>query len=212
MRSEALDERHALADTLAAAGPEAPTLCHPWRTAELAAHLVLRDSTPVELLAQTRWQPLQRLSQAAVRRYAGRTAYPDLVQRVRAGAPRFSPAALPPVREVLNLLEFVVHHEDVRRAAEQWSPRELSEQRQQAVWDRLGLFARGTLRAAPVGVRLEWPGHGSRVVKAAARQVSVRGEPVELALFAYGRQRVARVTYAGDADAVRELERARISV
>ena len=34
-------EREALCDTLLALGPDAPTLCDPWRTRDLAAHLVL---------------------------------------------------------------------------------------------------------------------------------------------------------------------------
>src|SRR5258706_5048708 len=39
-------ERHALADTLLAAGPDAPTLCEGWATRDLAAHLVLRERRP----------------------------------------------------------------------------------------------------------------------------------------------------------------------
>ena len=39
-------ERAALCDTLEAVGPDVPTLCDPWTTAELAAHLVIRDRRP----------------------------------------------------------------------------------------------------------------------------------------------------------------------
>ena len=39
-------ERHALADTMLAVGPDAPTLCDPWRVRDLAAHLILRETRP----------------------------------------------------------------------------------------------------------------------------------------------------------------------
>jgi hypothetical protein len=39
-------ERSAISDTLLALGPDAPTLCEPWRTRDLAAHLVLREHNP----------------------------------------------------------------------------------------------------------------------------------------------------------------------
>ncbi|HET6969240.1 MAG TPA: TIGR03085 family protein, partial [Ornithinibacter sp.] len=39
-------ERLALCDTLLELGPEAPTLCDPWRTRDLAAHLVVRERRP----------------------------------------------------------------------------------------------------------------------------------------------------------------------
>ena len=35
-----------MSDTLLAVGPDAPTLSHPWRTSELTAHLVLRETRP----------------------------------------------------------------------------------------------------------------------------------------------------------------------
>ena len=39
-------ERKALADLLAALGPDAPTLCTGWETRDLAAHIVLRERRP----------------------------------------------------------------------------------------------------------------------------------------------------------------------
>jgi uncharacterized protein (TIGR03083 family) len=35
-------ERQALCDTLTELGPDAPTLCEGWTTADLAAHLMVR--------------------------------------------------------------------------------------------------------------------------------------------------------------------------
>ncbi len=72
-----------------------------------------------------------------------------------AGPPRWSPFALPLVREAVNLLEYVVHHEDVRRAVDGWVPRVLPVSRQDASWSRLRLASRLTLRQLPVPVRLD---------------------------------------------------------
>ena len=51
MTGHAARERQALCDTLERVGPAAPTLCDPWSSAELAAHLVIRDSRPDLALA-----------------------------------------------------------------------------------------------------------------------------------------------------------------
>ena len=44
-------ERQALCDSLLAAGPDAPTLSGSWTAADLAAHLVIRESARVDLAA-----------------------------------------------------------------------------------------------------------------------------------------------------------------
>ena len=46
MTRHARSERLALCRTLERVGPDAPTLCPPWRTRDLAAHLVLRERRP----------------------------------------------------------------------------------------------------------------------------------------------------------------------
>ncbi len=97
----------------------------------------------------------------------------------------------------MNLLEYLIHHEDVRRAADGWVPRVLPTQRQAAVWSRLRVGARLTLRAVPVPVRLVWPDHGEVSVGRGDAAVTVSGPPEELALVAFGRQQVARVDYEG---------------
>ena len=51
MATHALDELQELVDALQAAGPDAATLCEPWTTAELSAHLVLRESSWTESAA-----------------------------------------------------------------------------------------------------------------------------------------------------------------
>jgi uncharacterized protein (TIGR03085 family) len=216
----AVTERTALAQTLRAAGPESATLCGEWNTAELAAHLVLRERSLVELGGRVPVAPLQRAAERAVERFAAATPYPEIVDGFERGPSWREPSAtawlwaLPPVREAANLVEYVVHHEDVRRAADTWEPRRLTADMQAALWNRLRLMARLTLRSVPLGVVLRC-GHGeiaNGMVGRGAPTVTVSGPPVELALFALGRQPVARVEYAGAAGDIAAVRGADLSV
>ncbi|HEY8302083.1 MAG TPA: TIGR03085 family metal-binding protein [Jatrophihabitans sp.] len=212
MPGHAVQERVELADTLRSTEPAAPTLCGGWSVAQLAAHLVLRERSVVELLGRVPSGRAHAVAQRAIDAYVARTPYPRLIAAVAAGAPRWSPLALPPLREAVNLLEYLVHHEDVRRAAEGWVPRVLPVPRQDAVWSRLRVASRLTLRLMPVPVRLEWPDHGSISVGSGRPGVTVTGAPEELVLVAFGRQSVARVDYAGPDDAVARVQGADIAV
>jgi uncharacterized protein (TIGR03085 family) len=224
MQHHALAERHALAQTLRSAGPGAPTLCGDWTTAQLAAHLVLRERSLAELAGRL---PVARLREQAERKIADLVAaepYDDLVAAVERGPswrdsawplPTAAVWSLPVVRESANLLEYLVHHEDVRRAGPGWTPRPLPVDLQMAVWKRLPVAGRLTLRKVSTGVELEWPSHG-RIRTGAARRggptVTVAGEPVELALFAFGRIDVAEVDYAGAPEQVAMVRGAEIGI
>jgi hypothetical protein len=83
-----------------------------------------------------------------------------------------------------------------------------------AIWSQLRLAARLTLRQAPVGVVLVDP-HGEEAVARKpvdGRSVVVSGDPVELTLVAFGRQRVATVDYSGDETSVAQLVSAAIKL
>jgi len=105
-----------------------------------------------------------------------------------------------------NLLEYVIHHEDCRRAAG-FAPREVSEDLQRWVLKRLRPFARLTMRKAKLSLILQPPGEQPiRIDKGdSAYAVIVEGAPVELALFASGRQTSAVVDYSGDPSAVQKV-------
>lgn len=221
MSRYAVQERHSLAQTLRVADPSAGTLCGEWTTAQLAAHLVLRERS---LLEAGRFLPvpaLARRTERAVDDFAANTPFGELVDAIDRGptwrevhgpVPTAWLWSLPPVREQVNLLEYLVHNEDVRRAGPTWEPRHLAVDLQRAVWERLHLLARVTLRGLPLGVRLQWPGHGeigSQLLRRGAPAVTVSGDPVELTLFAFGRGAVAEVTYDGspaDIAVVRESD------
>jgi len=148
----ARDERLALCALLDEAGPREPTLCAGWTTADLAAHLVLREHRP-DAGAGMLGGPLAGYANRVQRKLAQRTPFPRLVQTIRTGPPRFSFFALPGLDERVNLTEFFVHHEDVRRARADWEPRDISAGLADLLWQRLSM-ARFLLRKAPVGVEL----------------------------------------------------------
>ncbi len=203
--SYARDERLALCALLADLGPDQPTLCEGWQTADLAAHLVLRERRPdasVGILGG----PLAHYTRLVQSRIARRTPYSELIKLIRTGPPRFSPMGLPGADERINVVEFFVHHEDVRRAQPTFEPREIEPALSDIFWRRLGV-ARLLLRKAPVGVELVreggQPSSGRVRITAKARTpvVTVIGAPAELTLWAMGRTGAARVRLDGsDAD------------
>ncbi len=197
-------ERAALCDLLDELGPSAPTLCEGWDTRDLATHLFVRDREP-KAWAGIAIPKLSDLASRAMADQAGRP-YGEIVAAVRRGAPKWSPLGLPGAKDVANLLEFVIHHEDVRRAQPGWGPRAVPASLADSVWKAVRFGSRATLRKAPDGVVLRRAGTSSTVpAKKGDLTVTVVGDPVELALFTSGRQRAARVDLSGDDAAISRL-------
>jgi uncharacterized protein (TIGR03085 family) len=208
------EERLALCALLDRTGPDAPTLCEGWTTGDLAAHLVLREHRP-DAAAGVVGGPLAGYTARVQQRIRARTPFPDLVRMIRSGPPRLSVLALPGVDERANAVEFFVHHEDVRRGAPGWEPRELSPGQSDLLWHRLRA-ARFMLRKAPVGVELarddiETGADGAAyriTAKNATPAVTVIGDPGELTMWVMGRRTAARVRMDGIAPAVTKLAEA----
>lgn len=202
----AQEERAALAALLEETGPDGPTLCEGWQTKDLAAHLVLRERRP-DAAAGVMGGPLAGYTARVQRQYLGRYSYPELVGLFRSGPPALSLFAIPGADEAANAVEYFVHHEDVRRAGEEWTARPLDDGLSEMLWKRLK-GARLLLRAAPTGVVLAREGNGKFdliVAKNAAPSVTVTGSPAELTLWSMGRTRAAHVTLDGPEDAVAKL-------
>ncbi len=212
------DERLALADLLEEKGPDAPTLCTGWTTGDLAAHLVLRETRP-DAAAGVMGGPLAGYTTRAQGRLKSRMSYQELLAAFRNGPPRFSPFALPRLDEVANTVEYFVHHEDVRRGGDDWTPRDLDPGLTDALWGRLKGGARFFVRSAPVGVELardEGTAEGGgaaagsgpyRVTaKRTAPLVTVTGSPGELTLWAFGRVTASHVQLDGPKAAVNQLQ------
>ena len=215
--SNSRDERLALAALLEETGPEAATLCTGWLTGDLAAHLVLRERRP-DAAAGVAGGPLAGYTARVQQRIRSRIPFPDLVRTIRSGPPALSVMALPGMDERVNAVEFFVHHEDVRRGAPGWEPRELGSCESDMLWHRLRM-ARFVLRKAPVGVELArddidtaqagTDGTSYRITaRNATPAVTVVGSPAELTMWVMGRRTAVRVRMDGIQAAVTKLAEA----
>lgn len=179
----AATERRELCALFEQVGPDAPTLCAGWTARDLAAHLVVRerrlDAVPGLLLsALAGWTE-------SVQRGATQRHWDDLVALVRDGPPIWSPLGL---LDIVNVVEFFVHHEDVRRGRGSATPRPKEPGRDDLLWYALGSAARLGYRNAPVGVVLRRGDGAEHVARSGPRTVTLIGEPGELLLHAYGRE------------------------
>jgi uncharacterized protein (TIGR03085 family) len=189
-------ERMEVCDLLLELGPDAPTLCEGWTTADLAAHLVLREHFH-------RWSDAQREVEKA-------KGLPAMVARLRAGAPLI-PWRLPGIRNVFNGLEYFIHHEDVRRANGR-DPRAPMADLEALSWRMVGYSARSVARRIrPYGIELVLP-DGRRRRYGSGEIVTLTGPATEFVLYLGGRRSAARVTLSGAPDAVAALERTKTAI
>lgn len=198
-------ERARLCDLAEVLGPDAPTLCGDWDVRQLVVHLLVRERSPAAVGITVK--PLRGLVGLAERRRAGQD-FERLVATLRHGPPPWSPFALPRIGPAMNLLEFFVHHEDVRRAQPAWQPRTLPPHVEDALWAAAGHAGKGLVLRAPVGVVAARADTGERTrLRPGSTDVVVRGRPSEVALFLFGRTAVADVELDGaDADVARLRE------
>lgn len=213
MPDEPLDarERAELCDLFVAKGPDAPTLCEGWATLDLAAHLVMREHDPRSGLAIMGGDRFSSLETKLMDR-ARAQGYEALVERLRGGPP-LVPWRLPGLRELLNLSEWFVHHEDVRRAgAGAAEPRDRPDL-DAALWTMLRRGSRMMLRKVKgTGVALEAPGFGELPARGDGPSVRLVGGPQELMLYLNGRRSVAAVDVSGPEEARAALDAADLGV
>lgn len=206
--------RDALVEALLAAGPGQPTLCAGWNTEHLAAHIVLRENSPLVagLLLPPLARSLERKTRALGDSASAPQGYQQLMDRVAAGPLRDHARAAriidrvsgrlgvtKPARraaQAANLLEFFVHTEDVRRAQHRWAPRHLSDDYADALFTEFVRRARLMYRSEPTGIVLA-RSTGQRVVARAAVQdgpsQTIAGPAGELVLHGFGRREHALV-------------------
>ena len=192
-------ERDDLCTTASAVGPDAPTLCGDWTVRELLAHLHVREKRPLAA-AGILVPALSGVTDRAMARAADRE-FADLVARVR--TPGLTPFAIPPLEVVINTLEYLVHHEDIRRAQPGWEPRELTRAQLDAAWKALGRAGRMLARSAGVPISItRTDTDQTRSLVAGAEPVTVSGPVVELVLFFYGRDQWRDLRFDGPDDTV----------
>ena len=202
--SLAQQERQTLCDLLEELGPDAPTLCEGWTTADLAAHLVVRERRPDSGPGLV-WPRLAGYTEKVRRSARDRTPWEELVETVRRGPP----AILRPFDGPMNTVEFFIHIEDVRRAQDGWQPRPIPTELANALWARVG--PGGMAKNVPATIVITSPeredkerGTGPRLVLA--------GDPGELTMFGAGRQGAARVEIHGDPALAAQLRDASLGV
>lgn len=202
-------ERRELCDLALALGPDAPTLCEGWTSADLMAHLVVRERQPVASAGNV-VPRLSGLTERAMARQRAR-GYEVLVERYRTPAPFLR--VLPPVDEAMNGFELLVHHEDLRRGGPDWEPRELPAAELDLLWKRFarGLGFLGRRVPVPTVVRRADTG-ATAVAKKGADPVTVTAPVVELVLFLFGRTAVRDLSFDGPDDQVAALRSAQLGI
>lgn len=196
-------EREALCNLMLALGPDAPTLCQGWNTTDLAVHLVIRERKFLAAPGIVFGGPFAVILRQATDRMKLKP-YPELVSTLRSGPPlllrRFDRA--------MNLMEFYVHHEDVRRGNGDTTPRPETETAllDDALWKLLGRSGRLlTRKLGPVGITLR-RSDGSHQTELSARKGSptatMSGRPGELVLYLMGRQKAAHIRLDGPTEAI----------
>jgi uncharacterized protein (TIGR03085 family) len=200
-------EREVLVDLLRSLGPDADVLPAGWVTADLAAHLYVRERRPdtaLGLVVPGLAAAYTARVMASVLRVSG---YEHVVDMLAAGPPR----PLRMMDEQLNLVEFFIHVEDIRRAQGS-APRSLPVAFERALFARLRMLLRlSLLRVRDIQVDVV-AAHGERASFGSGPVAQLRGPVSELALWVFDRKSVADVDLTGSPDAVARLDRARISL
>lgn len=185
-------ERAELCDLFLSVGPDAPTLCEGWTTRDLAAHLIVRegrlDAAPGIVL-----KPLAGYTQKVTNSVLARD-WEEIVNTIRSGPPTLSPFSIPGMNGLANLFEYLVHHEDVIRAQDGWTPRYLDSGESDVVWERLCKARKLLFRSVKGGVilvRTDLAGSGTQAMSGAGSDpVTLTGTALDLTLLAYGRKAV----------------------
>ena len=207
-------ERAALADLLVELGPDQPTLCEGWTTADLLVHLQVRERRPDAMIGMF-LPPLAGWTAKVSARYRERP-WQQQIQALRSGPPAYSPLGWGPVDDKANSMEMFIHHEDARRGRPGWQPRELdAPTREQLVAMATSFLAVRGLRKVGVPTSAELtdePGGRPRTIvlvpaKGAQQSggVVLRGGIADILLWLSGRSAVD-VEFVGDPAAVAAVQ------
>lgn len=203
-RSLLRKERHALCDTLTELGPDAPTLCEGWTTADLAAHLMVREREPLAAAGIVLPGPFAELNRRRMEA-AKKGGYQRSIEWLRGG-----PSGIWRLGQLqaLNVGEYFVHHEDARRA-NGMDPRPADPDLDGALWRMLRMAGRRQLRPLRgFGVLAQGPDGRGAVLRKGFPEAKITGAPGEVVLYLMGRKQAARVELSGSEMAVAALSSA----
>lgn len=192
-------ERAALCDLAVEVGADAPTLCEGWTSADLVAHLLVRERDPIASLGNVVASMAPRTAAAMAKRQDA--GYAAMVATLR--RPPAPLRVLPFVDRMMNGFEYLVHHEDLRRGGEGWQPRTLDLSDRDALWSQLsrGAVFFGRRLPGPTVLRRADTG-ATAVVRKGADPVTISGDVVELVLFLFGRSATVGLQFDGPEAAV----------
>ena len=201
-------ERLKICDLFNELGPSAPTLIEGWTAHDLAAHILLRERDIVAGPCIVLPGPFQRFAERRRVALSKSKDFAWLVARIRSGPP-VGIFRTGWVRDLANLNEFFVHHEDLRRA-NNLAPRSLTPAMDAALWRNVRRGCRYlSRRLTACGLEIEWAGADERLMVRDGEQVArISGPPGELLLYVFGRQAAAQVEVTGPPQAVAALRRA----
>jgi uncharacterized protein (TIGR03085 family) len=204
-------ERGRLCDLLLEVGPDAPTLCAGWTAADLAAHLVIRERKPLAAPGIVAGGKLGEYTEKVQQAAKDGTAFADLVTQVRSGPP----ALFRPLDGAINLSEYFIHLEDVRRGDGTTGPRPVDEigDVEYALWAMQGRRTRFLTRTLDdIDLTLALPDGATKPIGGGSRPVTLKGRPGELTLFLAGRREAAEVELIGPTDAVDEVRTGKLGI
>jgi uncharacterized protein (TIGR03085 family) len=205
----ARQEREQLCDLALELGSTAPTLCGEWRVQELVAHLLVRERSLIGAPGIV-IKPLSGLHDRETARVARSAELPTLVAKLRSAR---SFLGIPGIDQLVNTLEFFVHHEDIRRAQPDWQPRQLDDRSSGVLWKAIGVSGKGLVRPAGVPVTIRNAATGqTTVLRGGSSPVTLTGEVAELVMFLYGRSQTRDLQFEGPEDSVARLKAARLGV
>lgn len=210
-------ERNAFCDLAASLGPDAPTLCTGWTCHDLGAHLWAREARPVAAIGLVT-PHLRSIHQQAIDQAKQRFSFDELIQRLRRRRDVALPFRSPLADEKLNTLEFFVHHEDLRRGAQDLGPRVVSPALDAALWARVptaaAIAARKLRRAKPgVVVRRMVNGFATEeawVLTTGSDPAVMTAEAGEAILWLFGRGEHAVTQWDGPSASVRTITTLRL--
>jgi uncharacterized protein (TIGR03085 family) len=194
--------RDAFADACEAVGPAAPTLCEGWVVRDLLVHLDLierRWDSWVAVPLGRRFGAIRRSYDALADRERSRE-WSESIARIRSG-PSVGPLATQWLRDRMMPREYLIHTEDIRRA--NGIAATVSDEAQEVAWSRLpGLGKRLFLVPDPYGLVLARPDGRRLVLKSGSPAATLKGEPLELLLYVFGRTTASGAQLNGDPEAV----------